>query len=63
VFGDDLDGTGQLTVEASANGFSGTGTAYFSKSLIEDFINALTAYPLKKENLPELMAVSVTKTI
>lgn len=54
-FDDDLDGTGQLSVEASAIGFSGIGRAYFSKSQIEDFANALTAYPLKKESLPEII--------
>lgn len=54
-FGDDGDGTGHLMVEASANGFSGRGDSYFSKSQIEDFAAALTAYPLKDESLPELI--------
>lgn len=54
-FDDDLDGTGELYVEAAANEFSGKGSAYFSKSQIENFANALTAYPLEKENLPEII--------
>jgi hypothetical protein len=54
-FDNDLDGTGSLWVEAGSNGFSGKGRAYFAKSQIEDFANALTAYPLKKESLPEII--------
>jgi hypothetical protein len=48
-FDADDDGTGELFAEASANGFSGFGSAWFNRSDILEFANALAAYPIPKD--------------
>ena len=53
-FDADNDGTGELFVEASANGFSGVSSAWFNKSEILEFANALSNYPLVKDKLPKI---------
>lgn len=53
-FDDDNDGTGELLVEASANGFAGKGGAYFSIPHIEEFADSLVAFPLPQNNFPEI---------
>ncbi len=53
-FDADEDGTGELFVEAISNGFAGNSSAWFSKSELVEFANALAAYPLPNDNLPEI---------
>jgi len=54
-FDADDDGTGELFAEASANGFSGVGSAWFNRSEILEFANALAAYPIPKDKLPKIV--------
>ena len=53
-FDADDDGTGELFVEASANGFSGVSSAWFNRSEILEFANALAAYPISKDKFPKI---------
>lgn len=53
-FDDDNDGTGKLIAEASSNGFSGVGGAWFNNSDVLDFAKALSVYPLETSNLPKI---------
>jgi hypothetical protein len=53
-FADDGDGTGRLWVSGSANGFSGTGAAWFDTGELKDFALALTGYPLSENDPPTL---------
>jgi hypothetical protein len=46
TFEDDSDGTGKLTVEASANGFCGVSAAYFGVDELIAFAERLAACPL-----------------
>jgi len=45
-FHDEGDGTGKLVADAEANGFAGSGGAYFDKQELSDFAQALEAFPL-----------------
>jgi hypothetical protein len=47
-------GTGELTVSAQANNFSGQSSAYFHLEEIVQFASALNAYPLPREGFPHL---------
>jgi hypothetical protein len=53
-FDADDDGTGELFAEASANGFSGVGSAWFNRSELLEFANALATYPIPKDKLPKI---------
>ena len=53
-FDSDEDGTGELFVEANSNNFAGNSSAWFNKTELLDFANALTVYPLAENNLPKL---------
>ena len=46
TFADDGDGTGKLSAEASVDGYSGKGSAYFSVDNIQHFAKAIGEYPL-----------------
>ncbi len=46
---DDGDGTGELAVSASFDGFSGASAAYFSASELLQFAGRLSAFPLPDE--------------
>ena len=48
------DGSGKLHVRASCNGFSGDGSAWFSTEELNDFAQALAAYPISEENSPAI---------
>ena len=50
-FYDEGDGTGALLIHAEANGFAGTGDAYFSISQLEDFAAKLGAFPLLRARI------------
>jgi hypothetical protein len=50
----DSDGTGQLSVEISAAGFAGVGSAWFDLQGLEDFARSLEAFPLPAVNPPTL---------
>lgn len=45
-FYDDDDGTGKLLVDASSNGFAGSGSAWFGVDELVSFAENLSAYPL-----------------
>ena len=49
-FQDDGDGTGKLLARAEAAGFAGEGGAYFNTSAIEEFAEAIGAFPLPSED-------------
>lgn len=51
---DDGDGTGELTVRASFDGFSGVGAAYFSDDQLLRFAEGLLAFPLPESEAVEL---------
>lgn len=51
---DDGDGTGELTVRASFDGFSGVGAAYFSDDQLLRFAERLLALPLPEGEAVEL---------
>ena len=53
-FADDGDGTGKLWVSGSANGFAGSGAAWFDTTTLQEFAKALTRYPLSDTDLPTL---------
>lgn len=48
----DDDGTGELFVSVSANGFSGKSSAWFDLQNLEKLSEDLQAYPLPSDNLP-----------
>lgn len=50
----DSDGTAELFVEASASGFSGRASAWFSEEQIEEFGEQLAAFPIVAEHPPLL---------
>lgn len=50
----DTDGTGQLFVEASSDGFAGSSSAWFDLQGLAEFAGELEAYPLPKEAAPML---------
>jgi hypothetical protein len=49
-FYDDGDGTGNLSVEAVAKGYTGTGTAYFGIDKIEQFAGSISKFPLAESD-------------
>ena len=53
-FFDDDDGSGKLWVSGSANGFAGTAEAWINTTELQEFAQALTRYPLSKNDLPTL---------
>jgi hypothetical protein len=53
-FADDGDGTGKLWVSGSADGFAGTGAAWFDTTTLQEFAQALTRFPLSDTDLPTL---------
>ena len=50
----DTDGTGQLFVEASSDGFAGCSSAWFDVQGLAEFADELDAYPLPKDRPPLL---------
>jgi hypothetical protein len=46
TFYDDNDGTGELTAEACADGYTGTGSAYFGIDELKHFAKAIAEFPL-----------------
>jgi len=46
TFTDDGDGTGKLSVEAAAGGYSGKGSAYFNIDAIAEFAGSISRFPL-----------------
>ncbi len=46
TFYDDSDGTGELTAEATADGYSGRGSAYFHIDELKHFATAIGEFPL-----------------
>lgn len=53
-FRPDDEWVGELWVSASANGFSGTGEAWFDKEGLREFAHAITAFPLPEDTAPEI---------
>jgi len=53
-FDPDTDGTGKLFAFARSSGFSGCGSAWFSIEGIGRFTQAMTHFPLRHDDLPEL---------
>jgi hypothetical protein len=53
-FEDDGDGTGKLLAQASANGFSGKGAAWFSHEEIKEFADACGRFPISGNDKPNL---------
>jgi hypothetical protein len=53
-FMDDGDGTGELMAQASSNGFCGEGSARFSTERLLEFAEAITAFPIPKDNPPHI---------
>lgn len=49
-FFDEGDGTGELEAAFSADGFAGTGRAYFDVARLSDRVNELAAFPLPSPN-------------
>ena len=49
AFVDDGDGTGELSVEASVEGFSGRGSAYFNIDRLKQFASDIGEFPLPQE--------------
>jgi hypothetical protein len=45
---------GEVIAEANSRGFSGRGRAWFSKEQLQEFIDALGAFPISAENPPAL---------
>ncbi len=56
-FRNDGDGTGKLLARAEADGFAGEGSAYFNTSAIEEFAEAIGAFPLPSQD-PRLSIAS-----
>lgn len=54
-FDDDGDGTGKLIAQAQSNGFSGEGGAWFSQIELQEFADALAAFPIPEEKPPEVV--------
>jgi len=54
TFRDDGDGTGKLSAEAEAGGYSGKSGAYFDVARIQEFAGAISEFPL-----PELSRCSL----
>jgi hypothetical protein len=53
-FDSDDDGTGKLLAQVAAGAFAGEGGAWFSIQQIEQFADAIAAYPLTDKPRPEL---------
>ena len=53
-FRPDDEWIGELTVTASAGGFSGVGTAWFAKDDLKEFARAISAFPLRLDAPPTI---------
>jgi hypothetical protein len=54
TFSTDGDGTGELSAEASCNGFAGHSSAWFGISRLEQFADLILTYPLPADGLAPL---------
>jgi hypothetical protein len=48
----DDDGNGELSIEASANGFSGRGSAWFAPTALQNEADKFSQFPIPEDNLP-----------
>lgn len=63
TFYDDGDGTGELTAEATADGYAGIGSAYFNIDKLKRFTKAIGEFPLPERALCQIAGGFCSKEV